>query len=311
MVNSLNSIEIIPDGEVIGSRTPRMHCIFDRHLGLVSLRTQGREWLYRAPQPAYWRGTTDNDRGRNGKERFPIRAAGWYSSDMFPSCVSCDATIDEEPVPIEPSEALNSQALVLKYTYETLTKPSTNVTITYRLTTTALHVAIHFTGDQALPPLPAFGYRWTMPTPAQSFAYNGLSGETYPDRMHGAHTGEFEIAGMPMTPYLVPQDCGVHMRTKKVAVTRTTTLNNAQRDTSPVTLTFQADNDFAFSCLPYTPEEIESAEHQDELPPIRRTVLTLLGAVRGVGGIDSWGADVTPEATIDVSKDIDFGFTIF
>lgn len=128
--------------------------------------------------------------------------------------------------------------------------------------------------------------------------------------MQGASQGVYQVLGMPMTPYLVPQDCGVHMQTSSVAVTRTTTLNNSQRDHSPVTLHFTADDVFAFSCLPYTPEEIESADHQDELPPIRRTVLTLFGAVRGVGGFDSWGADVSPEATIDVGQDINFGFNV-
>ena len=41
-----------------------------------------------------------------------------------------------------------------------------------------------------------------------------------------------------------------------------------------------------FSCLPYTASEIENATHHEELPPARRTVLCVYGAVRGVGGID-------------------------
>lgn len=44
-----------------------------------------------------------------------------------------------------------------------------------------------------------------------------------------------------------------------------------------------------FSCLPYTACELENADHQEELPPRRRTVMCIYGAVRGVGGIDSWG----------------------
>ena len=35
-----------------------------------------------------------------------------------------------------------------------------------------------------------------------------------------------------------------------------------------------------------------NATHHEELPPARRTVLCIYGAVRGVGGIDSWGSDV-------------------
>ncbi len=67
---------------------------------------------------------------------------------------------------------------------------------------------------------------------------------------------------------------------------------------------------FAFNCLPYTAQELESATHQEELPPARRTVLCVLGAVRGVGGIDSWGTDIEEAYRIDAQKDIRFSFAI-
>ena len=67
---------------------------------------------------------------------------------------------------------------------------------------------------------------------------------------------------------------------------------------------------FAFSCLPYTASEIENALHHEELPPARRTVLCVYGAVRGVGGIDSWGTDVEEEYRISAEDDIDYSFTI-
>lgn len=67
---------------------------------------------------------------------------------------------------------------------------------------------------------------------------------------------------------------------------------------------------FAFSCLPYTAQELENATHQEELPPARRTVLCVLGAVRGVGGIDSWGAEPEPAYRIDAARDICYSFWI-
>ena len=68
--------------------------------------------------------------------------------------------------------------------------------------------------------------------------------------------------------------------------------------------------EFAFSCLPYTASEIENALHHEELPPARRTVLCVYGAVRGVGGIDSWGTDVEEEYRISAEDNIDYSFTI-
>ena len=44
--------------------------------------------------------------------------------------------------------------------------------------------------------------------------------------------------------------------------------------------------------------------------PARRTVLCVCGAVRGVGGINSWGADVEEAYHISAEKDITFGFNI-
>lgn len=39
-----------------------------------------------------------------------------------------------------------------------------------------------------MPELPAFGMRFVMPTKADGFVYEGLSGETYPDRKAGVFT---------------------------------------------------------------------------------------------------------------------------
>ena len=103
----------------------------------------------------------------------------------------------------------------------------------------------------------------------------------------------------------------MHMATDWVEVTRTTTQNNADQDEQPFSLKVaKADQPFAFSCLPYTAEELENATHIEELPLERRTVMVIAGAVRGVGGIDSWGADVEQRYHIPATKDIDFSFVL-
>ena len=61
---------------------------------------------------------------------------------------------------------------------------------------------------------------------------------------------------------------------------------------------------------PYTAQELENAMHHEELPPARRTVVSILGAVRGVGGINSWGADVEDIYHISGEQDISYGFWI-
>ena len=71
-----------------------------------------------------------------------------------------------------------------------------------------------------------------------------------------------------------------------------------------------AEDEMYFSCLPYTAEELESATHQEELPLPRRTVLCVYGAVRGVGGIDSWGAEVEEAYRVSGEEDHTVSFRL-
>ena len=106
----------------------------------------------------------------------------------------------------------------------------------------------------------------------------------------------------------------MHMDTKWLEIDRITELDNRNKKWKKTTLRIEAAGDtetnFAFSCLPYTAEELENATHHEELPPERRTVLCVCGAVRGVGGIDSWGADVEEEYRISGEENIQFSFQI-
>ena len=156
-----------------------------------------------------------------------------------------------------------------------------------------------------------FGMRFIMPTLADKYIYKGLSGETYPDRKAGAEKGIYEVTDLSLTPYLVPQECGMRMDTEWLEISRHTSLDNSRTDHSPQTLRIEKmDREFAFSCLPYTASEIENALHHEELPLARRTVLCVYGAVRGVGGIDSWGTDVADEYHVSAEEDIKYSFTI-
>lgn len=281
--------------------------------GMESLVLEGKEWLYRVPAPTFWRATTDNDRG-NG---FHLKSGMWLAADMFIRCIGGRICIDgkEITLPISPennkySEAETAERVEIIYTYETITVPKTQVEVTYQVNGEGvITVAVHYYGQPDLPELPVFGLRFLMPTCADRYVYEGLSGETYPDRKAGGVEGIYEVSGLPLTPYLVPQDCGMHMDTKWVTVYRSTELDNTCKEKKIGELRFELDG-LAFSCLPYTACELENATHVEELPPERRTVLCVYGAVRGVGGIDSWGADVQPAYHIDSSQDIQYSFRI-
>ena len=101
--------------------------------------------------------------------------------------------------------------------------------------------------------------------------------------------------------YLVPQECGA-----KTAVRWAKVVDRKGRG-----LLFAADAEkpMFFSALPYTPHEMENAKHPYELPPVHYTVIRAMGEQMGVGGDDSWAANVHPEYIPDVSKPVEFTFT--
>ena len=258
--------------------------------GLSSLRLDGGpEWVWRAPRPALWRAPTENDRGCG----FPVRSAAWMAADAYPQTAGWQV------------EEASPQRVRIRYTFTFPTVPGASADLTYTVTGSALRVDAAYHGVPGAPELPVFGVRMSTLHPAARVCWTGLSGETYPDRYKGAQFGRW--SEQPHIPaYLVPQDCGVHMGTRTLTLEQQ---DAACRTTAALTLRM-AEEPFAFSALPNTPQELENAAHRDELPCTGRTVLSVLGAVRGVGGIDSWGTDVEPACRLSGEADHRVSFLI-
>ncbi len=309
-------LKVVYGDFTLGVHGEGFHYIFSyAQGGLESIVKNGLEWLYRCPKPTFWRALTDNDRG----SKFHIKSGSWLAADMFMDCVEIEVMVDGEsqgkpcaPVNNRYKKDVYAKEVMVRFGYRVITSPETSVEVVYIVNEDgSIDVKVHYHGKKGLPQLPVFGMRFIMPTLADKYCYEGLSGETYPDRKEGAVKGVYEINDLSLTPYLVPQECGMHMDTKWVEVTRHTSLDQSRKNISSQTLRIEQGNEpFAFSCLPYTAEEIENATHHEELPPARRTVLCIYGAVRGVGGIDSWGSDVESEYHISGEEDIFYEFKI-
>ena len=259
--------------------------------GLASLRLAGGpEWVWRAPRPALWRAATENDKGCG----FAVRSAAWMAADAFPRVEGWQV------------EEKSAERVRIRYAFTFPAVPGVSADITYTVTGRALRVDGVYHGAAGAPELPVFGVRMSTLHPAAQVCWTGLSGETYPDRCKGASFGRWsETPHIPAYP--VPQDCGVHMGTRTFPLEQQ---DAARRTAAALTLRMADDTPFAFSALPHTAQELESAAHRDELPVTGRTVLTVMGAVRGVGGIDSWGTDVEPPYRISGEEDHRVSFVI-
>lgn len=315
-INKKNPLRVVYGDSTLGVHAKNVQYIFSYAVGgLESLVKGGMEWLYRAPKPTFWRALTDNDRG----SRFHLSSGRWLAADVFIQCRNISVCVDGVDLgcPCAPmNNAFSAEEYAkevnITFVYETIVAPVNQVSVTYTVKEDGtMKVKVQYHGVTGLPQLPVFGLRIIMPTLADKYRYEGLSGETYPDRKAGGIRGIHEVEDLSPTPYLVPQDCGMHMDTEWVEIHRHKSLDNSRKEETTQGLKVVAsDEKFAFSCLPYTASELENATHQEELPPARRTVLCIYGAVRGVGGIDSWGSDVEKEYQIDAGKDIIYSFEI-
>ena len=255
--------------------------------GIVSLRYNGKEFITRTPKTFYWRATTDNDRGN----KHEFRCAQWLSATMCQKCV--DFSMEE-----------HENKIILYYTYELPTIPSTNVKVTYEVTENGeIKVNVLYKGVEGLSELPILGMNFRLLAEFNSFKWYGMGpDENYTDRCEGASLGVYKSTPIDnLSKYLVPQECGNRTGTRWV------TVHNENGDG----LKFAYEKSpFEFSVLPYNNMELENALHQEDLPPVNFTNVNIIGKQMGVGGDDSWGAPVLPEFCIDSSKDLEYSFII-
>lgn len=271
-----NSFRVIHGDVNLGVKGSGFFVLFSKvDGGIVSLCYDGKEWITRPPMPTYWRATTDNDRG-NG---FSLASSMWLAADQFWQYSNSQIEIKEDP-----------EKVTVSYTYGVPVNPATKTTVTYVVYPDGkIQVTARFLGQKGLPQLPLFGMRWKMVSTVNQFRYYGYGPEeNYSDRVNGARLGIFE--GTPaqnLSHYLKPQECGGREGVRWLILTD---VNGHKLKLSA------AKTPFSMNILPYTAEELENAMHEEELPtPPHYTIINILGAQRGVGGDDSWGAPVHPQ----------------
>lgn len=272
--------------------------------GLESLSKNGTEWISKPVRPLFWRATTCNDRG-NG---FSYKSSVWMGADLFTECSGISVSVDghgfRQDEIIAPannklidSHYRNAKSVTIIFEYRVSFSDAARTVISYTVTESGMRTDYYYHGDESLPSVPALGIRFIIPFTLDGYEYEGLKGETYPDRCHAAK-GRYSVDGLPVPQYVVPQECGMHIHTKDVILRKGESLLEIKG------------SDFAFSALPYTAFEFESAWHHDELPYSEKSVLSLFAAVRGVGGINSWGAGVREDCQIDAGRNYELSIVI-
>lgn len=279
----------------IGVHGPGFHVLFSRLFnGLGSYRfggsrTGGRELLAGTVTPNFWHAPTSNERGWNG----PFDEGQWLLASRYGR-----ASGYHEPADISVTQ--EEGGVRIGYRYELPTTPTTNCELSYLIdgsgrveVTQRMHV------PDGMPAMPEFATMLAMPADYDRVRWYGEGPEEcYVDRRAGARLGVYDCRVPDMlTPYLNPQEAGNRTGVRWAEVT----------DAQGVGLRFEGDPTMEFSALSWTPAEIESALHPNELPPIHRTILRPALMRRGVAGDDSWGARPLAEHLLPTG-DLEFRF---
>ncbi len=149
--------------------------------------------------------------------------------------------------------------------------------------------------------LPRFGFEFKLTEGMEYIQYFGYGpGEAYPDRHKACRKGLFETtAAENFVPYIRPTENSAHFETIFGSVT----------DENGKGLIFSADKDFSFNAMHFTSEMLENTLHDDELEPLKETVVSIDLKHDIFGSRDKFFEDFEPERAWD-DVNLKLAFTI-
>lgn len=282
----------------IGVRGEEFEVLFSTlYGGLVSYRYAGKELLAQMPKPNFWRAMTDNDKGNLMSDRY----AQWKIASLYVTPKE-EITDGEHHCynSIAPKVREEKEHVTVVYTYRMPTMPKSSCELAYTVYGDGtVKTVLSYDPVPELGDMPEFGVLFKLDADYDNVTWFGQGPEeTYADRLAGSKLGIYKNrAEDNMAKYLVPQECGNKMGVYWASVT----------DKKGRGMLFAGDK-MNFSALPYTPHEIENANHDFELPKRHHTVIRVAEGQMGVGGDDSWGAWPKKETLLHVSGKKEFGF---
>ncbi len=224
---------------------------------------RGRELLDRPMAFNLWRAPTDND--AHTKEKWQAYQLRYAMSRGMETKLDAQENI----VTLTTKIKLTAQSV------RTLAEGSVRWTITGN---GRISCEVDITRAAGIPSFPRLGLRLFLPkcfAQFDAFAYGAE--ESYVDKHQAAMLRAF--SGSVQTEYshpLKPQESGSHMGAQALELT-------AQTDDALFSALRITGDNFSFSALPYTQEELTDKKHDDELVEADNTVLCLDFAHAGIG----------------------------
>lgn len=267
---------------------------FSKSTGFVnSLKYNSKELMIKGFTPNLWRPLTDNDVANGTLERCGI----WKN-------VEEDMQLLKFAVNREKGKYVQ---ITSGYKLE---KQHSSLEITYCVTSEGeIKVSMNFVpGEVPLPEMPRFGIYFVVTDEYENFAWFGRgSHENYADRKTSAPIGIYESTVWEQYhPYIRPQETGNKCDVRWLSFQDSTEKGILIKGEKP--LSASAWN-FSQDDIDYIPYDIER-KHGGSIEKKEFIRINVDNAQMGVGGDNTWGAQVHPEYTITPNP-MSYSFTIY
>ncbi len=260
---------------------------FDPETGYInSYVIGGREFLDGPAVMNFWRAMTDNDKG----SRLYKRSISWRDAGQNASLKSRSVEAMADGVRVVCDYAVPTETeSAARLEYEVYSDGEIKVTMTL---------------DPALKngEIPEIGLMLTAGGDITDLTFYGKGPhENYIDRDASARLGIYrQKVADQMTRYLVPQEAGNHTAVRWAELTREGGSGIRVEALGPLEI----------SAVPWTPVEIEAADHAYKLPKSEKCVIHINGWQQGVAGDDSWGSRPHIRYQLQTNRRYTFSFVI-
>lgn len=247
---------------------------------MTELNYNGKNLIKEGLQPNFWRPLTDNDIP-NGHL---IRCGTWRNAGR-------DAKLQN----IEVAEAGQTATVTATYRME---EQDADLQTLYKITPDGkVQVTMHFTpGKKPLSEMPRLGMRMILPAEYEMMTWLGRGPqETYADRKTGALIGLYNATVWEQYhPYVRAQETANHCDVRWVALRNATGEGLLVVGEEPLSVSAW---NFPMEDIEYRPSQMER-RHGGSIQKKDMVWLNIDHKQMGVGGDNTWGAQVHPEYTI-------------
>lgn len=249
---------------------------------MASFTYKGRELLKEGLQPNFWRGLTDNDVANKTAER----CATWQyaGKEMVLNGLDLRESDNKQIVYVVAHYNMEAQEAKLKTSY--LIRPDGTIQVNMKFTP----------GQKPLPEMPRFGMRMVLPGQYDQMTWFGRGPhENYADRKNSAPIGRYQASVWEQYhPYVRAQESGNKCDVRWLSLCDKEGRGLLVRGVEPLSVSAW---NFPMEDIEYRPFNRER-RHGGSIVPKELVWLNIDHRQMGVGGDNTWGAQVHPEYTI-------------